>query len=260
MLVGEFFWNIYNYREYLKQSVARDLRKQYKRSLLGYVWSMLNPLLMMTILAVVFSNIMRQNIQDYAVFLFTGMIPWAYFSSTSQVCLNTIRQNAKIINQLPVPKYIFPLSVAFSNLVTFGLSLVPLLLVTIVMGRPLHTEVLLLPIVVLPLFFATVGVSLLLAVANVFFEDTQHLTEVAFRALYFLTPILYKRDQLPEWLQEWVILNPMFCIVENMRGLWYYGEAPDWTLYWLHFAGCSLLLIFGLWVFRRTENKFIYFI
>ena len=123
VLLRDFLVNAYSYREYLIQSVARDLRKRYKRSTLGYLWSMLHPLLMMTILAVVFSNIMRHSIEAYAVFLFTGMLPWTYFSVTSKGCLGTIRANARIIDQIDVPKYIFPLSTAFSGLADFFFSL-----------------------------------------------------------------------------------------------------------------------------------------
>lgn len=259
MLLTEFFHNIYRYREYLKQSIARDLRKQYKRSALGYVWSMLNPLLMMLILAVVFSSIMKQRAEDYAVFLFCGMIPWGYFSSTVNGSLGTIRANARIMDQVPVPKYIFPLSIAVSNLATFFLSLVPLFLVMLIVGTKFHLTILLLPIVLLPLFLLTMGISLLLAVCNIFFEDTQHLIEVALRALYFLSPILYSRDQIPEWLVKYVVFNPMFLLIEFMRGLIYYGELPDWTLYGIHMAGSFGILLFGLWVFKKVEHKFIYF-
>ena len=255
-----FVTDAFRYREYLKQSVARDLRKQYKRSYLGYLWSMLNPLLMMTILAIVFSSIMRQNIEAYAVFLFAGMIPFTYFSSTNNASLGTIRANARIIDQVPVPKYIFPLSIALSNVVTFLFSLVPLAIVTLVLGRQIPITILALPLVMVPLFMATVGTSLILASANVFFEDTAHLTEVVLRGLYFLSPILYKREQLPEWLLDYIIFNPMFCLVEFMRDLVYYGQFPEFSTYLFHFLGCTLLLAAGLYVFRKCESKFIYFL
>lgn len=258
--IKTLFQDMYAYREYLKQSVARDLRKQYKRSYLGYFWSMLNPLMMMIILAVVFSSIMRQNIEDYAVFLFTGMITFAYFGGTNNQSLGTIRANARIIDQVPVPKYIFPLSIAFSNMATFLFSLVPLVLVMLFLGREIPVTILAMPIVIVPLFIATVGTSLMLASANVFFEDTAHLTEVVLRGLYFLTPILYSRDQLPEWLMDYIIFNPMFCLVEFMRDIVYYGKLPELSIYLTHFAGCIFLLVFGLYVFRRSESKFIYFL
>ncbi|OVE79629.1 hypothetical protein BVY02_02705 [bacterium J17] len=257
--IRDFFFNIYHYREYLKQSVARDLRKRYKRSILGYVWSMLQPLLMMTILAVVFSKIMNARTEDYAVFLFTGMLPWAYFSATSKGALASIRANSKIIDQLAVPKYLFTLSIAFSSLVDFFLSLVPLFLVMIFFGRSFHLTMLALPIILVPLFFVTIGLSLIFAVGNVFFEDTQHLVTVILQAVYYLCPVLYSRDMLPAWLIKWIVLNPMFCIIEFMRGLFYYGTMPDPNTYFINFAGTLLVLCIGLWVFKRTEQKFIYF-
>lgn len=260
-LLGDFFRAVFHYKEYLRQSVARDLRKQYKRSYLGYIWSMLNPLLMMLVLAVVFSSIMRQNIDDYAVFIFCGMVPYAYFSSTLNGCLGTIRANAKIIDQLPVPKFLFPLSVASSNMMTFFFSLVPLALVIFFMGREFHLTLLQLPFILVPLFFATFGIALVLAAANVFFEDIGHLTEVALRATYFLTPILYRRDQLPEWLQEIVIyVNPMFLLVEQMRSIVYHGQNLNLGVYLVHLAGCFLLFLVGLFIFRKVESRFLYYL
>ena len=260
LVFGDFFSNIYRYREYLKQSVARDLRRRYKRSVLGYFWSMLHPLLMMTVLAIVFSNIMRQHMHDYAVFLFSGMLPWTYFSSTSQGCLGTIRSNARIMDQISVPKYIFPLSVGFSGLVDLFLSFIPLIVVMLFLGRPIPVTVLALPIVLVPLFFVTMGMALLCAVSNVFFEDTQHLIEVVFKAVYFLCPILYARDMLPAWLVKWLVLNPMFCLIEFMRGIFYEGVLPNPEVYAINFVGCFLFLLFGLWVFKKADDKFIYFL
>ncbi|MCB0324235.1 MAG: ABC transporter permease [Bdellovibrionales bacterium] len=256
----DFFRNIVQYREYLKQSVARDLRRRYKRSVLGYIWSMLNPLLMMTILAIVFSNIMRHSVHDYAVFLFSGMLTWTYFSSTSQGCLGTIRANARIMEQVPVPKYIFPLSVGFSGLVDLLLSFVPLLLVMIVVGHDIPVTIFAVPLVLLPLFCITMGISLICAVSNVFFEDTQHLVEVIFRAVYYLCPVLYTREHLPQWLVKWASLNPMFGLIEMMRGLIYDGQLPDAEKYFTNFGGCLVVLMIGLWIFRRADRKFIYFL
>lgn len=258
-LLQEFVSDIFRYREYLKQSVARDLRRRYKRSVLGYAWSMLNPLLMMTILAVVFSSLMRQNIENYAVFLFCGMLPYNYFNQTCLGCLGTIRANAKIIEQVAVPKYIFPLSMGISGLVDFLLSLLPLVLVMYVCGTPLQTSVIVLPILIIPLFCVTMGLSLIIAVSNVFFEDTQHLVDVVLRALYFLCPILYSKELLPEWLQPWVVLNPMFGQIEFMREIFYYGTIPDFIPWLINSTACLIILIIGLAVFRRSEKKFVYF-
>lgn len=255
-----FLFTIYAYRDYLYESVARDLRKRYKRSLLGYFWSMLNPLLMMTILAVVFSNLMGHKVESYAVFLFSGMLPYRFFSSTVAESLSSISNNIKLMSQVPVPKYIFPLSVAVSNLVDFMLTIVPLLLVMLVLGRPFHLSILALPFILLPLFMFSMGIALLFTVSNVFFQDTQHLSSVILQALYYLCPILYGREHLPEWLVGWLTINPMFTLIEAMRGIFYYGQIPSLVEYSWLFLGGAISLTIGLWVFNKTEDKFIYFV
>lgn len=259
-LLIEFFLDMFRYREYLKQSVARDLRRRYKRSVLGYFWSMLNPLLMMAILAVVFSSIMRQNIDNYAVFIFCGMLPFTYFSSTALGSLGTVRANARIIEQVSVPTYIFPLSLGISGMVDFILSLLPLLVVMLVFGTPITAAVLALPILLIPLFCITMGVSLIVAVSNVFFEDTQHLLDVILRGLYFLCPVLYSRELLPEWLQPWVVLNPLFGQIEFMRDIFFHGRLPEFIPWAINSAGCLLLLLVGLAIFKKSEKKFVYFL
>jgi ABC-type polysaccharide/polyol phosphate export permease len=258
--VQDFFSSLYNYREYLKQSVSRDLKKKYKRSALGYIWSMLQPLLMMTILAVVFSNIMGTRMEDYPVFLFCGMIVWDYFSACVNGSMGTIRGNMSIISQVPVPKYLFSLSTAMSSFVNFFLSLVPLLVIMAVMGRDFHLTMLALPIVLIPLFIFSMGVALIVATACVFFDDTVHLTGLVLRAVYFLCPILYDRTQLPAWLIPYVSANPIFNIIEFMRGLFYSGTLPDPATYFLCLGGSLAMLFIGLWVFKKSDDKFIYFV
>ena len=240
------------------QSVFRSLKTRYKRSTLGYVWSMLSPLFMMLILTAVFSHIMKMNIENYPVFLFIGMLTWGYFDSTCQASLGVIRSNAQIIEKVKVPKFIFLVATAFCNMVDFMLSLVPLFIVMLITGHPINATVFALPLLLFPLFLFTVGVSSVLAVMNVFFEDTQHLTMVVFRALYFLCPILYSSDMLPDWLLKWVVLNPMFGLIEQIRGLFYEGIMPSALSYFLHLIGSLLVLAIGLLVFRRTDDKLIY--
>lgn len=196
----DFFIQIYRYREYLKQSVLRDLRNKYKRSALGYFWTVLHPLAMMTVLAVVFSKIMKINTKDYAVFLFAGLIAWNYFQSTALMSLHTIRANAKLFGQIPVPKFIFVVSLSLSNLTNLCFAIVPLLIIMLVTGKTIGLSFLALPIVILPLLCITMGLSLVLAASNVFFDDTLHLSEVGLQALYFLCPVLYHRELLPPWL------------------------------------------------------------
>jgi len=259
-LVGQYLDSLYQYREYLKQSVARDLRKQYKRSVLGYLWSMLNPLLMMVILTLVFSHIMRFGVQDYAVFLLSAMLPWGLFSGIVGGSLGVIRANASIIDQVRVPRTIFPTAVTATQIVTFTLSLAPLLLVILVLGRAVPLEVLALPLMVVPLVLFSLGLGLVVAVANILFEDTQHLIGLALQALYFLCPILYGREHLPAWLVPYLLLNPLFSIIEFFRDIFYHGTLPGFAEYSIVLAVSALIFLIGLAIFRRYETRFVYYL
>lgn len=256
----EFLKTIFHYRDYLWQSVMRDLRKRYKRSFLGYLWSMLNPLLMMLVLTVVFSSMMQGAVEHYTVFLFAGMIPWAYFASTVQASLHSISGNIRIISQIPVPKYLFVLSLAFSNLYTFLISLVPLLLISLFVGHTLTWHFLLFPIFLLPLFFITMGISLCLAAFNVFFEDTEHLTNVVLQAMYFMVPILYPASMLSEKAAKILQYNPMYSMVLAFKDIFYHGQIPAMELLAYSFGSSLLVLWFGLVIFKRLEKKIIYFV
>jgi ABC-2 type transport system permease protein len=258
--VVDFFYQIYLYREYLKQSVLRDLRSKYKRSVLGYFWTMLHPLLMMAVLALVFSHMMRMNIRDYAVFLFAALLPWNFFSSSVMMSLNSVKSKARLFEQVPIPKYIFVISIVCSNLFNLVVALVPLFVLMVVMQRPIPWTVLLFPGVFLPLCLVTIGLSLVLAAANVFFDDTLHLSEVALSALYFLVPVLYHRELLPKGLADWLVYNPLFGQIEFIRAIFYDGVVPDLGAYLMNLGASVLVLLVGLFIFKSSEDKFLYFV
>ncbi|MBP9837746.1 MAG: ABC transporter permease [Proteobacteria bacterium] len=256
----DFIVNIYRYREYLLQSVARDLRKRYQGSVLGYFWTILHPLGILTILTLVFSKIMNIGIKDYAIFLFPGVLTWNYFNSTLMLSLMSIRNNAKLLNQVPVPKFLFVISYALSNLINYFFSLLPLIIIMKFMGHQLSIYIFALPLLLFPLLLVTIGISLFLANCAVFFDDTLHITEVALQALYFLCPILYYREALPSEIIPYLILNPLFTQIEFIRGVFYQGVMPDVSIY---LGNCLLSFVFlltGLLIFKINENKFLYFI
>ncbi len=258
--VPDFFTETIAYREFLKQSVLRDLRTKYKRNVLGYVWTMLHPLAMMAILSVVFSQLLRVGIKDYAIFLFCGLLPWNYFQSTVLMSLGTIRASARLFTQVPVPKFLFVLSISCSNLVNLLFALVPLLILAFVFQHELTPAVFAFPLMLVPVFFFTMGVSLLVATFNIFFNDTNHLTEVGLSAIYFLSPILYERSMLPENLQWWLDFNPMVAQIDLFRGIFYSGVLPDPWTYLFVLAQSFVVLLIGLLFFRRLEDKFLYYV
>ena len=258
--IGDFFVQVYRYREYLYQSVQRDLKNKYKRSFFGYLWTMLHPLFMMGILAVVFSHIVRIEIRHYAIFLFAGLLPWNFFNSTAMMSLGSIRANARLFSHVPLPKYLFIVSIACSNLVNLMLAVVPLLVIMLLLHHPLSFTILAAPLVLLPVIMVTLGVSLILAALNVFFDDTLHLAEVGMSALYFLCPVIYHRELLPAWLLDYLVLNPVFSQIENFRAVFYDGVFPDPYWFGVNVAASLLVLGLGLAFFQRLEKRFLYYI
>jgi ABC-type polysaccharide/polyol phosphate export permease len=259
-LLLEFGSELYNYREFLLQSVLRDLRTKYKRSTLGYIWTMLHPLCMMLIIGAVFSHVMKVPIKDYSILLFAGLLPWNYFSSSVMMSLVSIRGNATLFNQVAVPKYIFVLSRILSNLANLFLAVIPLLILMLVAGREISITAFAFPLMLLPLCLTTIGVSLILTSSNVFFGDTHHVTEVGLQAFYFLCPVLYVRDLLPPGLVKYLVWNPVFCEIEFFRAVFYDGRLPTLAVFLANTGLSIVVLICGLFVFRKSEDKFMYFV
>lgn len=253
-----FLSAIVDYRQYLIQSVARDLRRKYKRSSLGYLWSMLNPLFTMIVMTVVFSQLFPR-IQHYSVFLFSALLGWQYFNMTVKSSTGAVLTNMKIVEQVPIPKFLFIISIACSGMVNFMLSLVPLVLVMLTVGRDIPLTVLWLPVAMIPVIILTLGVSMLVAVGTVFYDDVKHLSGVVLSGWYYLTPVLYGPELLPDHVAKWLQLNPLFFAIDNLRSIIYRGEAPTLNAF-LYPLGVGIVLLFlALIVFEKADDKFVYF-
>ena len=260
LLLPRFFTDLYRYRGYLLASAVRNIRVRYRNSFLGYLWSILNPLLMMLVLVVVFSHIVRLGVKDYAVFLLSALLPWHFFNSTVMQSMTSMRRAVPIIKKLRVPKQVFVVDIMLSNFVIYVFALLSLVAIMLLLGRPVTWAVALFPLHVLPLVLITTAVALLCSIACLFFDDVNHLADVALRALYFLTPILYGTEHLPEWVANWIVLNPLFNVFEALRSLFYGGAMPPTQMLIGNLALGALMLAFAAWVFARVEKKVIYVI
>lgn len=252
------FWK---YKDLLKQLVVRDLKLKYRRSFLGYVWSVLNPLLIMTVMSVVFSTMFRRNIENFPVYLFTGQILFNFMNQSTHQALNSINGNAALLKKTYIPKYIFTFSKITSGLVDLFFSLGALIIVMLATGARFSWYNLLFPFVLLQLYVFCLGLGMFLAQANVFFRDIQYIYNAVTTAWLYLTPIFYPIDMLsPELL--WIVkhLNPMYFYIGQFRDLIYYGRMPGHVIM---FAGCVtslLMLLIGTHCFLKNQDKFILYI
>jgi len=240
----------------LKQLVWRDFRVKYKASVLGMLWSFLNPLLTMVVYYFVFSALFRSNIEYFPVYLISGIILFNFFSESTSLGLTAIVGNSSLITKVYMPKYIYPLSKVLSSAINLCISFIPLFLVMLITGIPFSKSLLLLPWVIGFLILFSVGVSLFLSAMNVFFRDTQFLWGVLITMWNFLTPIFYPESIIPEKFLPVYHINPLYQIVYFMRSIVLGGVSPTPITYFYCLAACLIVLVIGLLVFRKSQDRF----
>lgn len=253
--------SFYYYKDLLKQLVVRDIKLKYRRSFLGYVWSVLNPLLIMSVMSVVFSTMFKRNIENYPVFLFTGQLLFNYMNTSTHQAISSITANAALLKKVYVPKYIFTVAKITSGLVDFFFSLGALVLVMLVTGARFSGYNLLAIFVALQLYIFCTGLGLFLAQANVFFRDIQYIYNAVTTAWLYLTPIFYTLDMLDPRI-AWIVkhLNPMYFYVGQFRDLVYYNRFPGIKIMLAGWVTAFLMLIIGLYSFHRNQDRFILYI
>lgn len=256
--VSTFIHEIYGARNVLSQLVAQQLILRYRRTVLGYLWTLINPLLMMSVMALVFSTLFNADLKTFAIFLFAGMIPWTFFSSVVTQSGSSFINNEGLIKKIYLCKAIFPLSITFALLVDGVLSFLALFAIILALGGSLSWAVLFIPVAFLLLFFFALGVGLIMSIATVFFRDLQHVILIAMQGLFFLTPILYKHEALTGKIGWLVGLNPVIPFIELFRAPLTSAALPS-TAVILQAAAISFTaMAIGLFVFLRQEKKIVF--
>jgi len=261
------------YRELLINLVIRNLKLRYKNSALGFLWSLLNPLLMMAVFTIVFSFMMpNTRINRFPVFALCGILPWNFFIAALSQSVSSIVGNAHLIKKVYFPREVLPISVVMSSLVNFLLALLVLFPMLVAFGIGVTKWALFLPIVILAQFLFALGLAFVLATMNVFYRDTSIIMNVILQAWFFLTPILYPIDILPASRQIlgltlpirrlMYILNPMASIVASYRTILYGSVSgappgpPAWDFFSRTIVTSLLFLILGYLVFIRYSHRF----
>lgn len=252
--------NFNKYRPLLNELVIRDVKTKYRRSVLGVLWTLLNPLLMMLVLSVVFSMLFRYEIDNYPIYLLSGQVVFTFFSTSTTMAMSAILDNAALIKKVYVPKYMFVLSRTVSSAINLMASLSALIIVMLCMRTPLHYTALLSVFPILSLLLFTFGVGMILATIAVKFRDMVHLYSVLTTVLMYLTPVIYPMSQLPVWVRRIVRLNPLTSILEMFRGLAIYGEMPDLFTVLMTVVPSILVILFGCRIFYKSQDHFILYV
>lgn len=250
------------YSYLLAQLISRDFKVKYKRSALGVAWSLLYPLLTTGVLALVFANIFRftQPGVSFLAYLMTGLTYFNYFSEASNLSMSSVVANFNLLNKVYIPKYIFPLSKCLFVGINFLLTLLPLYAVLIFTGTGITWHHVLLPYSFLCLFLFTVGMSFLVATIAVFMRDMFYIYGVVLTLMTYATPIMYDLAIVQnQTLINVLKLNPLYHYINFGRMIMLFHQVPSADSFFACAISSVLVLLLGLYVFRRNQDKFIYY-
>ena len=250
------FKRLYQYRELLKTSIKKDIGGKYKNSFLGVIWSFINPLLQICVYAIVFPLIMRNNIENYTVFMVCGLIPWTYFSSVINRSSFVMIENGNIIKKVYFPREILPISLATSETITFLISTIIIIGFVLLTGVGISWLIIFYPLLLLAQYILLIGISLIVSCITVYFRDLQHFIGVFLQLLFYGTPIVYSIETIPERFRWILNLNPMTHIIEGYRDIFYYQQMPNLNSVFIIIAVGILVTIIGYALFNKLQKRF----
>lgn len=260
------FSNIKRYSFLMKQLIMRDFKVKYKRSVLGILWSILYPVLMMAVMALVFSHMFKFKMDgvNYLVYLMTGLVMFNYFSEASSSAMTSVVSNFALINKVYIPKYIFPISKVLFCGINFLLTLIPLFALVLITGSGdtrcvISFWYLLLPYVFFCMLMFTAGLGLLISAVSVFLRDMFYIYGIILTIWNYVTPIFWGIQLIPESYQPLFKMNPLYIYINSARTIILFGECPDAiSMIAMFLIGLGTLII-GSLVFKNKQDKFIYY-
>ena len=249
--------DLYEYRQMIFSLVRKDLRGRYKGSVLGFFWTFLNPLLQLVVYTAVFSYVLRVNIDKYYLYLFVGLIPWMFFSSSMTGGAASILAQKDLIKKIYFPREVIPISYVTSCFVNMLLTFLVIFAVVLISGVGLNPLALLcLPIVMVVEYIMALGIAMLTSAVTVYFRDLEHILGIVSMAWMYMTPIMYTKDMVPDKLLPLFNINPMTHVIECYRSILYEAAIPNLKTLISATVLCILFLLLGLVVFSKLQKHF----
>ena len=248
--------NLYNYRELLKTSVKKEVRSKYKNSFLGVVWSFLNPLLQIVVYAIIFSLILKNKQENYAIFLCCGIIPWTFFSIAINKSAFTMIENGNIIKKVYFPREIIPISVVTAETINFLISTLIIIGFTVIGGIGISKYIWFYPIILGVQYVIILAFSFIVSSICVYFRDLQHFIGIVLQLLFYATPIVYSQDAIPGEYQWILKYNPMTYIINAYRDIFYYQKLMDFMPLIIIFIIGVLACVGSYKIFNKLQKGF----
>lgn len=248
---------IFAYNDMIKSLVRKELRGRYKGSFLGFLWTFINPLCQILVYIVVFSIIVRNNMDHFYVYIITGMIPWFFFDNSLRVGAGCIRYQGDLVKKIYFPHEVLPISAVTATFINMLLCFVIVFAVIFISGVGVSLRALaFLPFVLIVEYVMTLGLTLIVSSVTVYFKDLEHIITVILMAWIYLTPILYSISNLPAKLQIIFKLNPMTYIIECFHSILYWKNIPTFTIMFRSAFISLICLIIGEIVFKKLDTNF----
>ena len=250
------FSELYKYREFLKTSIKKEFRGKYKKSFLGVIWSFLNPLFQLLIYAFVFPFILKNDVDNYIVFLIVALMPWTFFNSTVVSSAASIVTNGGIIKKVYFPRVILPISTTTSNLINFLITGIIVVGALFVSGIGLSFSTIMLPFIIIIQYILQLGLAFVFSSITVYVRDVEYIINIFMMLMFYLCPIVYSADMIPNKYLPLFKLNPMFHIIGYYREILYYQKLPNFSGVLLLFCFCLIVLFAGYFIFIKLEKRF----
>lgn len=261
MKIKNSFRGFVKYLPLLKELVVRDIKVRYRRSVLGLLWTVLNPLMMMTVMTIIFATLFKSSIENFALYYLSGYILYTFLNESTTLSLFSIVNNNALMKKVYIPKYLFPMSKVASSLVNLGFSFIAMLIVMLVTRARFYWTILLTPVLVVYLMLFCLGLGMILATLDVFFRDIGHLYTIVTLIWMYMTPLFYPSELLVDNGLELILkLNPLTHYVRYMRALVLEGRIPNLMQNLYCILPSAVMLIIGMAVFYKKQDKFILYI
>ncbi len=251
------FKEIYEYRQMIFSLVKKDLRGRYKGSVLGFLWTFLNPLLQLAVYTLVFSVIMRNDIEKYYLYLFVALIPWIFFSSSITGGASSILNQKGMVTKIYFPREVLPIAHVTTCFVNMLYSFVVVIAVSLISGTPFTIlGYLCLPVIMIVEYFLALGIAMIVSALTVFFRDLEYILGIVTMAWQFLTPVMYAVEWVPAQLQPIFHINPMTSVILAYRDVLYFGKVPELLTLVEAAAMGIVFFVLGFLIFGKLKKKF----
>lgn len=248
---------LYQYRELLKNLVLKDLKLKYRGSVLGFLWSLANPLIMIGVYTIAFNYILRMRVEGFVFYLMLGILAWTFFANSATMATGAIVDNAGLVKSVFFPRAVLPVATVLFNFAQYlltALMFLPLML--LIYGVPPSAPMLAYPVFLTLQLLFTIGVALIVSTGTVFFRDIRHFLEIALAALFWLTPIVYQVDHMSERTRQLILFSPMSPFVVAYQSVFFYRRWPDPMVWFLAVVYAGAALAIGTALMLAHEDKF----